>query len=224
MPYIRAAGEIKTKPTQQSVRLLREIGIQPDILICRTETELPLDAKRKIALFCNVDEDAVFEERDVATSIYEIPEVLVSQKVDKVIVDTLGLEAGVLRMDDWTAMLERVRNPKGSVRIAVVGKYIELQDAYKSIYEALAHAGAAHAMKVEVDRIEAEDLEKGGPGRLEGFNELVPRPHFSYCVGGDVVILSTNITCNRVGPMLAPHIFHEGDILFGIFVLHDLTA
>jgi CTP synthase len=173
VPYIRAAGELKTKPTQQSVGHLREIGIQPDILICRTEKELPEEARRKIALFCNVDEEAVFEERDVATSIYEIPEVLVRQKVDKVIVDTLGLEAGVLRMDDWTAMLERVRNPKGSVRIAVVGKYTELQDAYKSIYEALAHAGAAHAVKVEVERIEAEDLEKGGPGRLDGIDGIL---------------------------------------------------
>jgi len=173
VPYIRAAGELKTKPTQQSVRLLREIGIQPDILICRTEVELPEEAREKIALFCNVDEDAVFEERDVATSIYEIPEVLVRQKIDKVIVDTLGLEAGLLRMDDWTAMLDRIRNPKGSVRIAVVGKYIELQDAYKSIYEALAHAGAAHAVKVEVERIEAETLEEGGAGRLHGLDGIL---------------------------------------------------
>ncbi|MHC5053742.1 MAG: CTP synthase [Planctomycetota bacterium] len=173
VPYIRAAGELKTKPTQQSVGHLREIGIQPDILICRTEKELPEEARRKIALFCNVDVEAVLEERDVATSIYEIPEVLVRQKVDRVIIDTLGLEAGVLRLDDWTAMLERVRNPKGSVRIAVVGKYIELQDAYKSIYEALAHAGAAHAVKVEVERIEAEDLEKGGPGRLDGLQGIL---------------------------------------------------
>jgi len=171
--YIRAAGEIKTKPTQQSVRLLREIGIQPDILICRTEVEIPEDALRKIALFCNVDEDAVFEERDVATSIYEIPEVLVNQKLDKIIVDTLGLEAGILRMDDWTEMLDRIRNPKGSVRIAVVGKYIELQDAYKSIYEALAHAGAAHSVKVEIVRIEAETLEEGGAEKLSGLDGIL---------------------------------------------------
>ena len=175
IPTIRAAGEMKSKPTQQSVGLLRSIGIQPDLLICRSETPMPEDMRAKIALFCNVEEDAVFEECDVATSIYEIPEVLVAQKLDKVIIEHFGLEAGMLRMDDWSAMLDRVRNPQRQVRIAVLGKYIELQDSYKSIYESLHHAGAFFNARVDVRRLEAEDLERDGPGALEGVHGvLVP--------------------------------------------------
>jgi CTP synthase len=189
VPYIRAAGEIKTKPTQQSVGRLREIGIQPDILICRSERAIPEDAREKIALFCNVDDDdAVLEEVDVETSIYEIPEVLVKQKIDRLIVEFLGLEAGKLRMDDWTEMLERLRNPKGEVRIAVVGKYIKLQDAYKSIYEALDHAGAAHGLRVEIRRVEAEELERNGPGALEDVaGVLVPGGFGMRGIEGKVV-------------------------------------
>ena len=188
VPYIRAAGEIKTKPTQQSVGRLREIGIQPDILICRSECAIPEDAREKIALFCNVDDDAVLEEVDVETSIYEIPEVLVKQKIDRLIVDFLGLEAGKLRMDDWTEMLERLRNPKGEVPIAVVGKYIKLQDAYKSIYEALDHAGAAHGLRVQIKRVEAEELERNGPGALEDVaGVLVPGGFGTRGIEGKVV-------------------------------------
>jgi len=175
VPTIRAAGEMKSKPTQQSVGLLRSIGIQPDLLICRSETPMPDDMRAKIALFCNVEEDAVFEECDVETSIYEIPEVLVAQKLDKVIIEHLGFEAGLLRMDEWSVMLERVRNPQRKVCIAVVGKYIELQDSYKSIYEALHHAGTHFNTRVDVRRIEAENLERDGPGALEGVHGvLVP--------------------------------------------------
>jgi CTP synthase len=181
VPYIKAAGEIKTKPTQQSVGLLREIGIQPDIIICRSEKEIEADARRKIALFCNVDDEAVIEERDVATSIYEIPEVLVKQKLDMLITDYLGLEAPPADMTDWTEMLQRVRNPGGSVNIGVVGKYIKLQDAYKSIYEALAHAGAActfpgavgGGVKVNVKRVEAEDLVKNGTDSLHELDGIL---------------------------------------------------
>ncbi|NOZ86535.1 MAG: CTP synthase [Deltaproteobacteria bacterium] len=167
VPYIRAAGELKSKPTQQSVGHLREIGIQPDILICRTEKPLPDELKSKIALFCNVDEDAVLEEKDVDTTIYEIPKVLVAQKLDKIIIEHFGLEAGMLRMNEWNDMLDRVNNPKSRIKIAVVGKYIELQDAYKSIYEALAHAGAFYQAKVDITRIESETLEKEGLGSLD---------------------------------------------------------
>jgi len=168
VPYIRAAGEIKTKPTQQSVSRLREIGIQPDVIICRTAQALGEEARKKIALFCNVEDRAVIEERDVETSIYEIPEILVQQGLDEAIADYLGLSLGQMRMSDWRQMLARVRNPRGEVRIAVVGKYISLQDAYKSIYEALSHAGAAHSVRVAVDRVEAETLEAEGVGRLDG--------------------------------------------------------
>ena len=142
VPYIRAAGEQKTKPTQQSVSRLREIGIQPDILICRTEQPLTEELRGKIALFCNVEDQAVIEEQDVESSIYEIPEVLIRQGFHEVVADCLGLPLRPPEMADWRAMLGRIQRPAGEVRIAVVGKYVRLQDAYKSVYEALAHAGA----------------------------------------------------------------------------------
>ncbi len=183
VPFIRAAGEIKTKPTQQSVGKLREIGIQPDVIICRSERAIGKEARAKIALFCNVEDRGVIEEKDVETSIYEIPEVLVEQNLDELIADYLGLSMGQMRMSEWREMLEHVRHPQGEVGIAVVGKYIKLQDAYKSIYEALAHAGAACLMpgkdrpgvRVVVDRVEAEELEAKGPERLAGADGvLVP--------------------------------------------------
>ena len=176
VPFIRAAKELKTKPTQQSVGRLREIGLQPDILICRTERPLSEELRKKIGLFCNVEDRAVLEERDVQTSVYEIPEVLVTQGLDRLIAEFLGLELGPLRMDDWRAMLERVRHPRGEVRIAVVGKYIGHQDAYKSIYEALDHAGASarlpgskqpDGVRVVVERVDAEELAAGDGSLLE---------------------------------------------------------
>jgi CTP synthase len=175
VPYIRAAAELKTKPTQQSVGLLREIGIQPDALICRTERPLPRDVREKIALFCNVDDKAVIEERDVETSIYEIPEVLVEQGLDEVMAEYLHFKLAPLEMDDWRRMLDGIRRPGRETRIAVVGKYMKLQDAYKSIYEALAHAGAGLSARVVVERVEAEELEREGEARLAGVDGvLVP--------------------------------------------------
>lgn len=166
VPYLRAAGEIKTKPTQHSVGQLRQIGIQPDILICRTEKPLTRDARAKVALFCNVPVDCVIEERDKDFSIYEVPVSLVEHGLDELIVRKLGLKAGPLNLDSWYELLHRIRNPKSEVSIAVVGKYVEHRDAYKSIYEALDHAGIAHQALVRVERVHSEKIEQEGPERL----------------------------------------------------------
>jgi CTP synthase len=168
VPYLKAAREAKTKPTQHSVGQLRQIGIQPDILIVRTERPLGRDDADKIALFCNVERRAVIEEIDKEFSIYEVPLGLVEDDLDQLIVEKLGLSAAPLQIDDWQELMHRVRNPEHEVTIAVVGKYIDHRDAYKSIYEALDHAGFAHATRVLVKRIEAEKLEQQGPELLLG--------------------------------------------------------
>ncbi len=161
VPFIRAAGELKTKPTQHSVGRLREIGIQPDILLCRTEKKLTKNLKDKIALFCNVEGDAVIEARDVQ-SIYEVPLMFQNQGLDKVICRFLHLDYKVGNLADWKKNVVDVSlHPKYVVRIAVVGKYIELQDAYKSIYEALKHGAIANNAGVIFKKIDAEKLEKG---------------------------------------------------------------
>jgi len=162
-PYLRAARELKTKPTQHSVGQLREIGIQPDILIVRTERGLGRDDAEKIALFCNVEKNAVIDEPDKEFSIYEVPLGLVEHGLDQLIVDKLGLKAGPLDMSQWSDLLQKVRNPEHEVTIAVVGKYIQHKDAYKSIYESLDHAGISHLTRVIIKRIEAEDLQTNGP-------------------------------------------------------------
>ena len=141
---MKAAAELKTKPTQHSVGLLRQIGIQPDILVCRTERSLSRDDRAKIALFCNVAVEAVIEEKDKDFSVYEVPMSLVEHGLDQLIVRKLGLDAAELNLDHWRDLLHRLRNPKHEATIAIVGKYSEHRDAYKSIYEALEHAGVAH--------------------------------------------------------------------------------
>ncbi|MBM82814.1 MAG: CTP synthetase [Planctomycetaceae bacterium] len=163
VPYLKAARELKTKPSQHSVGLLRQIGIQPDILIVRTERSLGQDNIEKIALFCNVETKAVIEEVDKEFSIYEVPEGLVEHNLDQLIVDKLNIDADPLDMSDWSATMQRLRNPQHEVIIAVVGKYIEHRDAYKSIYEALDHAGISNSTRVVFRRIEAEELEQQGP-------------------------------------------------------------
>jgi len=168
VPYLKAAREAKTKPTQHSVGQLRQIGIQPDILIVRTERPLGRENCEKIALFCNVEKQAVIEEMDKEFSIYEVPLGLVEHNLDQLIVDKLHLDAGPLMLDDWKDLMQRIRNPEHEVTIAVVGKYIDHRDAYKSIYESLDHAGFAHSARVLVKRIEAEELEKQGPEMLLG--------------------------------------------------------
>ena len=163
VPYLKAAGEAKTKPTQHSVKELRQIGIQPDILICRTERELAKEDAQKIALFCNVEHNAVIEERDKEYSIYEVPLSFVNNKLDQLIVDKLALKAKPLQIDDWRAILNRVFNPIHEVTIGVVGKYITHHDAYKSIYEALDHAGIDLNARVIVRKINAETVSHNGP-------------------------------------------------------------
>jgi len=177
LPYIKAAGEAKTKPTQQSVAKLRELGIQPDIIICRTETDLDEDNRRKIAMFCNVDKKHVVAFRDVAHTIYECPLDLRRDKIDRLVVDKIGLgHTPSPALEEYEKFVHRVIHPKHKVTIAVAGKYIELQDAYKSIYESLIHAGAFHDTKVNIVRIEAEAIETHGAkeviGHVDGI--LVP--------------------------------------------------
>ncbi|WP_169980622.1 CTP synthase [Tautonia rosea] len=166
VPYLKAAGELKTKPTQHSVTALRQIGIQPDVLICRTEHSMSEDMKQKIALFCNVEPKAVIEERDREFSIYEVPLSLVGNGLDDLIVKKLNLKANPLEIDDWRDLVERIKHPDAEVTIAVVGKYIKHRDSYKSVYESLDHAGIAHRARVVVRRIESEELSQGDPGAL----------------------------------------------------------
>ncbi len=168
LPMVKAAGEIKTKPTQQSVAKLREIGIQPDIIICRTEHDLDDDNRRKIAMFCNVKRENVVAFRDVKDTIYECPIDLRRDKVDRLVVDSLGLKSDTPDLSKWQSFVDRLVNPTHKTTIAVVGKYIELNDAYKSIYESLTIAGAAHDTAVEVIKIDAEDIEKHGAKAIIG--------------------------------------------------------
>ncbi|NLG36259.1 MAG: CTP synthase [Lentisphaerae bacterium] len=161
LPFIRAAGELKTKPSQQSVAKLREIGIIPDALVCRSETPLGEDVRRKLSLFCNVPLHAVIEELDVRHTIYEVPLVLSGQGLDELILVRFRMARPPARLEPWKEMVEAIVHPAGTVRIGVVGKYAELQDAYKSLHEALRHGGAAHRRTVEIVQISAEELEAG---------------------------------------------------------------
>ena len=162
IPFIKAAGELKTKPTQQSVAKLREIGLQPQVIICRTEMPLDAEVRQKISLYCNVAIEAVIEAGDVEHTIYEAPLNLQAEGLDEYVCTALNLRTSEPDMSDWRKFVERVVNPKKSVRIAVVGKYIELQDAYKSIYESLTHAAAAHDCAANLVLVDEEDLEKEG--------------------------------------------------------------
>ncbi|MGD9722288.1 MAG: CTP synthase [Pirellulales bacterium] len=174
VPYLKAAGELKTKPTQHSVGQLREIGIQPDILICRTERSMSREDREKIALFCNVPIEAVIEEKDKDFSIYEVPMSLVDNHLDQLIVDALSLPADKPNLDKWRDLLHRLRNPEHEIAIALVGKYAEHRDAYKSVYEALDHAGIAHRAQIRIQRIQSESIEQEGPERLlAGYNGLL---------------------------------------------------
>ena len=161
LPFIRAAGELKTKPSQQSVAKLREIGIIPDALVCRSETPIGEDLRRKLSLFCNVPVHAVIEELDVRHTIYEVPLVLAEQGLDEIILVHFRLARPGAKLGPWKAMVEALVRPEGTVKIGVVGKYSELPDAYKSLHEALRHGGAAHRQAVEIVRISAEDIEDG---------------------------------------------------------------
>ncbi len=207
VPFIRAAGELKTKPTQHSVRELMEIGIQPHVVVCRTEHPLSDEIRRKIALFTNVELEGVIEARDVET-IYEVPLAMKEQRLDDVILERLGVEAPQPDLSAWRAMVEHIKNPQsGEARIAVVGKYTALVDSYKSIHEALIHGGIANDVKVHIEWLSSEQFEEGegveilkeydgllipggfGPRGVEGMLEAIRwarehrMPFFGICLG-----------------------------------------
>ena len=173
VPFIKAAGELKTKPSQQSVAKLREIGIQPDILVCRTDRPIGEENRQKLSLYCNVGIDSVFECRDVTDSIYELPLMLAEQRIDEILVKRLGIQCGPIDIAPWREIIRRIKEPKYRIRIGVVGKYIELQDAYKSVYESIVHGGIANEAHVEIVRIDAEDLETQGTASLEGLDGIL---------------------------------------------------
>jgi CTP synthase len=173
VPYIKAAGEMKTKPTQQSVAKLREIGLQPQVLICRTERPLDLDLRRKLSLFCSVAEKAVIEERDVAHTIYEVPLTLHAEGLDQLVCDLLGLKTRQPDLADWKNFVKRVISPAKQVKIAVVGKYFDVRDAYKSIYESLTHAAASEDCGIELILLDAESLDSRVDNRLNDVSGIL---------------------------------------------------
>jgi CTP synthase len=173
VPWIAAAQEMKTKPTQHSVKELRAIGIQPDILLCRSERFIPQEMKEKIALFCDVDLRAVITARDVK-SVYEVPVTFAAEGVDEIALRLLRLDAGPRDLTRWTAMLDRLQHPRDEVSIGLVGKYVEYEDSYKSLKEALLHGGLAHQLKVDIHWIEAEGvLGDGWERQLEGYDGIL---------------------------------------------------
>jgi CTP synthase len=174
MPFIPSAGELKTKPTQHSVKELRSIGIQPDILLCRTDREIPKEERRKLSLFCNVRESAVIEARDV-DNIYAVPEAYHAAGLDTEVLLAFGMDASQApNLERWRRINERIRNPEGAVTIAVVGKYTGLKDAYKSLIEALSHGGIANKVRVNLDWIESEVFEREDPAPfLEHVNGIL---------------------------------------------------
>jgi len=172
LPYIPSAGELKTKPTQHSVKELRTIGIQPDVLICRSEKPMPVGERRKIALFTNVHEDAVISAVD-ADSIYRIPMLLHDQGLDHIVVRKLRLDVPPADLSEWKAVVNALENPEAEVTIAMVGKYVNHSDAYKSLTEALAHAGISNRTKVRIQFIESEEIEDKGTAALDGVDAIL---------------------------------------------------
>jgi len=172
VPYIASAGEIKTKPTQHSVKELREIGIQPDALLCRTDRPLPEDERRKIALFCNVQKEAVISAWDV-DSIYKIPMMLHEQMLDEIVCHKLAILARAADLTSWVRLVESQQHPQHVVDVAFVGKYVELQDSYKSLNEALRHAGIHSSAKVNIHYVDSEEIEKAGVGGLEKMDAIL---------------------------------------------------
>ncbi len=175
VPYIKAAKELKSKPVQHSAKAMREIGIQPDIIICRAEMPVPADLKRKIALFTNTAENCVFDSPD-AQSIYEVPLIFHDQGLDERVVEMLNMWTRAPRLEDWVEIVRKLKDPRGEATIAVVGKYVGLEESYKSLGEALVHGGIANDCAVKLDYVEAEAIERGDPGgrlaRADGI--LVP--------------------------------------------------
>ncbi|MFT4580387.1 MAG: CTP synthase [Gammaproteobacteria bacterium] len=213
VPYIESAGEIKTKPTQHSVKELRSIGIQPDILLCRVDRPLPAAEKRKIALFTNVEESAVIPAYD-ADSIYMIPSMLHAEGLDDIVIEKFGLDAPPADLSEWRAVVEAMRNPVDEVTIAMVGKYIDLTESYKSLSEALIHAGIHTHSRVNIHYVDSEEIERKGLGILHGVDGiLVPGgfgergiegkilaaqhareaqlPYLGICLGMQVAVIET---------------------------------
>ena len=188
LPYIKAAGEQKTKPTQHSVGRLREIGIQPDILLCRTERHISKEQKEKISLFCNVDREAVVEAADVK-HIYEVPLCFKKEGIDDLILKKLNIKKEEKDLNGWkNYVVERLKNPKKEVKISVVGKYMSLPDAYKSIYEALMHGGIANDAKVIINKVDSEELEPGNVEKYLGNSRgiLIPGGFGSRGINGKI--------------------------------------
>lgn len=212
VPYVSTAGELKTKPTQHSVKELREIGLQPDILLCRTDRFLPQSIKNKISLFSNVPPEAVVTAKDVS-SIYEVPLVFKQENLDRTILNLLHLPQTEPHIEKWEKLVERIKNPKHEVTIGVVGKYVELEDSYKSLYEALYHGGFDHFSKVKIDWIEAEKIDpdnvhdkighadailvpggfglRGIPGMIHAIQYARERkvPYFGICLGMQIALI-----------------------------------
>lgn len=212
VPYIAAAGELKTKPTQHSVKELRALGIQPDILLCRTETDLSRELREKIALFCDVDKRAVIAARDVDT-VYQVPVSFAEQGVDDIVLELLQIEAKPRDLEPWKAMVEGLRNPKDKVTIGIVGKYVDYEDSYKSLKEALLHGGLPHGLKVKIEWVEAESINRetaerqlgeldgilvpGGFGNrgIDGMIEAIRYarenlvPYFGICLGMQTMVI-----------------------------------
>ena len=213
VPFVAAAGELKTKPTQQSVAKLREIGIQPHLLVCRCEKPLTMEMREKLSMFCNVPVKAVIAAEDVASSIYELPVMLQKQGMDQLVCDLLGIRARANPKNIWADIVDRIKSPKHTVNIGVVGKYIELQDAYKSVYESLSHAGIANRARVNIIRVDAEELEnktglkqlkkldgilvpggfgdRGIEGKIaaSGFARREKIPYYGLCLGMQVAVI-----------------------------------
>ena len=213
LPSLRAAGELKTKPTQQSVAKLREIGIQPDILVCRTEQPITEEIREKLSLFCSVPKEAVIEEMDVTHSIYELPHMLKKEGLDKLVTRFLGLDAPAPKLDEWEEVVHRLIHPKHQVKIGMIGKYVDLQDSYLSVNESLVHGGIRNDTGVEVVHLDAEAIERDGPdAHLSGLDGiLVPGgfgdrgtegkilaskyareeniPYFGLCLGMQIAVI-----------------------------------
>lgn len=178
VPFLSAAGELKTKPTQHSVKTLMESGIQADVLVCRTEHNLPKDLRRKLALFCNVTEEAVIQSIDAST-IYDVPNLMLEQGLDKVVLKKLALKSATPDITQWNKFVERYKNPKSEVTIGLIGKYVELQDSYKSILEAFIHAGAENEVKVKIESIHSEYINSDNAKlKLEHLDGVLVAPGF----------------------------------------------
>ena len=178
IPFLSAAKELKTKPTQHSVKTLMESGIKADLLVCRTEYDLSNELRKKLALFCNVREDAVIQSIDVGT-IYDVPIKMLQEGLDKVVLNKLKLKSKPHKLDEWNSFLKKYKNPKGKVRIGLVGKYVELQDSYKSILEASIHAGAVNEVEVEIVSIHSEFLNQTNTEeQLKSLDGLIVAPGF----------------------------------------------